>query len=280
MSRKCPFCKEEIELKETDCPYCHRVLIEKIYKSNPTEYKDLGNTNSNRTKTGDLAKSFKIRFINFFNFTKRFKPSQKNNYVYQYDKWKKYKKIFFLLVGVFIIVIFFYFNEEPKNQPINNNKIPAVIPTNNNINVNRTYISLPNGTVLNSAPLYLEGLGELKIENGIDLDAVAKLVKNYPKKSIYTVYIKAKSTYKISEISDGVYDLYFAHGRDWDKESQKFLVNNSYSKFEDNFDFTTKNEYQSDGVNRIYTTFKITLHPVVGGSAKTDTVSENEFSQF
>ncbi len=166
-----------------------------------------------------------------------------------------------------------------RNQPINN-EVPAVIPINSSKNVNRIYNSLPNGTILNSVPLYLKGLGEVKIENGTDLDAVVKLVNNYSKKSIYTVYIKAKSTYKISEISDGVYDLYFAHGKDWHKESQKFLVSNSYSKFEDNFDFTTKYEYQSDGVNRIYTILEITLHPVLGGSAKTDTVSENEFSQF
>lgn len=148
------------------------------------------------------------------------------------------------------------------------------------LNVDRIYNSLPNGTILSSEPLYLEGLGEVKIENGTDLDAVVKLVNNYSKRSICTVYMKAKSTYKISEISDGVYDLYFAHGRDWDKESQRFLVNSSYSRFEDNFDFATTNEYQSDGVKRIYAVFEITLHSVLGGSAKTDRVSENEFSKF
>ena len=109
---------------------------------------------------------------------------------------------------------------------------------------------------------------------------MVKLVRNYSKKSIYTVYVRARSTHTIGEISDGVYGLYFAHGRDWDEESQKFLVNSSYSKFEDNFYFTTEYEYQSDGVKRIYSTLEMTLHPVVGGSAKTDTVSENEFSQF
>lgn len=272
MSRKCPFCKKEIELKETDCPYCHRVIIEKIYKSSPTEHKDLGDVSSNRTKTVNLTQSHRIKFTSFFNLIRRSKPAQKDDYIYEYDRrekqWKRHKKISFLLVGLLIVVVvgFFYsdYLEKQKVQPINN----------------EVYNSLPNGTILNSAPLYLEGLGEVKIENGTDLDAVVKLVKNYPKESIYTVYIKAKSTYKISEISDGVYDLYFAHGRDWDKESQKFLVNNSYSKFEDNFDFTTRNEYQSDGVKRIYTVFEITLHSVLGGSAKTDRVSENEFSQF
>lgn len=125
MSRKCPFCKEEIESKETDCPYCHRVIIEKIYKSSPIEYKDLGNANSNRTKTGNLAKSFKIKFINFFNFTRRPNPSQRNNCVYEYDRWekqrekqwKKRKKISFLLVGLLIVVVaFFYFDYLEKQR--------------------------------------------------------------------------------------------------------------------------------------------------------------------
>ena len=46
MARKCPFCRKEMELKGTDCPYCHRVIIERIYESSPMEHKDLGNVNS------------------------------------------------------------------------------------------------------------------------------------------------------------------------------------------------------------------------------------------
>lgn len=275
MSKKCPFCKKEIELKETDCPYCHCVLIEKIYKSNPSGYKKLDNTNSNKTKAEILFQSFKLNFSKYFNF--------KNNYEYQYDKWKRYKKIFFLIVAVvsvFIVVTIFSLNKEQNRQPINNNPAPDVIPINNNINVNKIYISLPNGTVLKSIPHYLTGPGKLEIKNGTDLDAVAKLVNIDYKKSIYTVYIKANSNYRISKISDGEYELFFAHGRDWDKETKKFLVNNSCSKFEDKFNFTTEKEYQSDGIHTRYHTFKITLHPVIGGSAKTDTVSENEFNQI
>ena len=121
MSRKCPFCKKEIEPKETDCPHCHRVIIEKIYKSSPMEHKDLGNANSNRTEPGNSAKSFKIKLINFLNFTRRSNPYQRNDYVYEYDRWKKqrekHKKISFLLVGLLIVVVaFFYFDSKVYNS--------------------------------------------------------------------------------------------------------------------------------------------------------------------
>jgi len=282
MSRKCPFCKKEIGPDETNCPFCHRVLSEKIYKFNQAEYKDFRNTSFDRIKNNKSKQFLKISLKNIFNFIKKIRFTQENNYyVYQYDKWKKYKKIFFLIVGVFIIIIFFYFNGESKNQPTyhTNNK-PAVVSPSGNINIKKEYNSLPNGTLLNSVPLYLKGLGQLKIENGINFDAVVKLVRSYPRKSIYTVYIKAKSTYKIIGISNGIYNLYFTHGKDWDKENQKFLISRSYSKFEDDFNFTTRDVTKYNGVYEKYSIYEITLHPVLGGSAKTDTISENEFSQF
>jgi len=144
----------------------------------------------------------------------------------------------------------------------------------------KTYNSLLNGTVLNSEPLYLNGFGYILIENGTDSDALAKLVLKDPKISVYTVYIKAKETYKISKISDGLYDLVFAQGKDWSKESKKFLTDNSYSKFEETFKFITKTEQEANGVRRTFSTFKVTLHTVAGGSAKTDAVSEKEFNKY
>jgi len=144
----------------------------------------------------------------------------------------------------------------------------------------KTYNSLPNGTVLNSEPLYLNGMGYIMIENGTDSDALAKLVLKDPNRSVYTVYIKAGETCKISKISDGIYELFFSHGKDWNKENQKFLVNKSYSKFEETFKFVTRTEQQANGVRRTFSTFKVTLHPVTGGSAKTDAVSEEEFNKF
>lgn len=140
----------------------------------------------------------------------------------------------------------------------------------------RPIISLDNGTIINSLAGYLGGLGKLSIDNGTDLDSVAKLI-NGSRKSIITVYIKAHNSYTIDGIAVGRYELFFAHGRDWDSSTNSFLLSRSFSKFEDSFDFTVHDEYRSDGTYQVYSTYSVTLHPVVGGEAKTDTVSEGEF---
>ena len=79
--------------------------------------------------------------------------------------------------------------------------------------------------MINSNPYYLDGLGELKINNGTDRDAVFKLVNTDIGKSIFTVYIKSKNIYRIKKICDGTYKLFFNIGQNWDKTSKRFLVN-------------------------------------------------------
>jgi len=283
-SKKCPFCKEEIDISDTSCPNCRRVFIEII--KNPSS----GSSTRQQNSTFPPERQKKM-LTNFWaglrNLISRIKDKFRRKekiYTYQFDKWKRYKRIIFLSVGIVIIILII--NLVNSFEPSKNNLItpsPTTVQTKTvkpNLKPPREYISLPNGTMINSVPLYLNGLGELKIDNGTNMDTLAKLVKSYPRKSVYTVYIKAKSIYKMTGISDGYYDLYFAHGQDWDKVNQKFLVNTSYSKFEDNFNFVTKDEYLSNSINTRYTIFEVTLHPVLGGSAETDKVSENEFNQF
>jgi len=281
-SKKCPFCKEEISISDTTCPKCQRVLVETIRNfSSNNNAKQQQKSSSENKKLKTIFLTLVANLKNLWNKSKsKFKRKEKI-YTYQFDRWKKYKRFFGLSVIIIIFVLIFYFDDNSDdNSPNRTSQLPNIPKSNNYVKPESEYTSLPNGTLLNSSPLYLEGLGELKIENGTNMDAVAKLVKNYPRKSIYTVYIKAKSSYKITEISDGNYALYFAHGRDWDKLNEKFLVNRSFSKFEDSFDYITKKEYLSDGINTRYTTFEVTLHPVVGGSAETNQVPENEFNKF
>jgi len=278
--KKCPFCKEKIDKNNKTCPKCQRVLIEAIKSTSQAEASNEQDVFKKKkfVRYGLLFMSkLKELFVKIFN---KFKKKEKV-YTYQFDKWKKYKKIIFILAGVVIVVLAINLDNNSKqsqNNPVSNT--PIITQTKTNSKLPSEYVSLSNGTIINSMPSYLNGLGELIIENGTNMDAVAKLVKTYPRQSIYTVYIKAKSTYKITKILDGYYDLYFAHGQDWDKINQKFLVNALYSKFEDGFNFVTKEEYLSDGINTRYTVFEVTLHPVLGGSAETDKVSENEFNQF
>lgn len=271
--KRCPFCKEEISTFNTSCPYCGRVIVETF--KNPS----IRNNAPKHNKSSCCRKIKKV-LINLWNKQKdlidrvkdKFKRKKKI-YTYQFDKWKKYKRIILLLLIIIIIILII--SSSDNNEYSKNDLTISTPPV-----IQKEYIFLSNGTIIDSVSLYLNGLGEISIDNGTSMDALAKLVRNYPHKSVYTVYIKAKSIYKMTEISDGFYDLYFAHGQDWDTVNKKFLINVSYSKFEDGFDFVTQNEYLSDGISTEYTTFEITLHSVLGGSAETDRVSEKEFNQF
>lgn len=144
----------------------------------------------------------------------------------------------------------------------------------------RNYNTLPNGTVINSPIKGGTGLGRLKIDNGTSGDAVTKLVNKRFGISMFTVYIKAESQYTITGISDGVYDLYFQTGRDWEDAKSKFLVSPSFSKFRDNFTFNTTETENYDGIYTNYATYTVTLNPVISGNAKTDTVAEAEFAKY
>jgi len=210
-------------------------------------------------------------------------------------KWNNFKKYILILalLPLFLLIIFISIKKQSNNTYIIHIPAPvSVIPSNENSSVelndtstiqtkdSKTYVSLPNGTVLSKSSYYLKGLGQLKIDNGTNLDAIAKLVNASTNKSIFTVYIKAKNTYSISKISDGNFKLFFNLGNDWDTEIKAFMVNSGYKVFEENFDFTTSEYEEGDYVHTQYATFSVTLNPVIGGQAKTDEINAIEFSNY
>ncbi|MCK5027476.1 MAG: hypothetical protein KAS07_03590 [Candidatus Pacebacteria bacterium] len=142
------------------------------------------------------------------------------------------------------------------------------------IDISALDVSLTNGTVLKQNDYYLSGDGTLEISNGTKLDAVAKLVRNGT--SVYTVYIKANNKFTISNISNGVYWLIFAQGSDWNFLTKKFNKNQQYSAFEETFDFETT----EDDLYYYNSAFEVTLNPVVGGTAETESVDPEQFSQY
>lgn len=134
-------------------------------------------------------------------------------------------------------------------------------------------VSLSTGTVIKRVPGYLHGEGELEIDNGTSDDAVAKLITTGTSGiSVLTVYIKASSNYTIKNISDGTYRLAFAQGLDWDTATKSFTRNQSFSSFDESFDFQTSDTQ--------YTTFTVTLNPVEGGTAQTSSVDGNQFNAY
>jgi len=135
-------------------------------------------------------------------------------------------------------------------------------------------VRLPTGTLLVKE---LHGNGELTIENGLDLDAVAVLSSTEePEVPLLAVYVQANDSCTTARVSDGTYMLYFAVGEDWDEASKKFTKNAGYNRFEHEFEWkTTRSKYKIN-----YTIWTVTLHPVVGGTAGTESLSEDEFPQL
>lgn len=130
--------------------------------------------------------------------------------------------------------------------------------------------SLPNGTVFKKRSAYLQGEGELQISNGTSYDALAKLIRDGA--SVLTVYIKANNIYTMKNISDGTYWLAFAQGMDWNTTTLKFNRNAQASVFDETFDFET--------TATRFTSWEVTLNPVVGGTAQSSDVDQSQFDKY
>jgi len=254
-TKNCAFCKAEIDFDSKECPNCKRMLVEKI--SSSQKYDSHAPEFHSPAKENIIIKSIgRIKNINY--------PKLILN---------KYVAI---LVGVIFFVWIFSGDDGSYNN--SGTKIPLPAPVQqvsensggSNLDLSAFDVSLNTGTVLKRNNTYLSGYGELEIKNGTDLDAVAKLIRGGT--SIFTVYIKANSTYIIKDISDGMYWLAFAQGSNWDSTTQKFRRNIQYSAFDETFDFSTTNTQ--------YTIFEVTLNPVIGGTAETSSVDPAQFNAY
>jgi Ig-like domain from next to BRCA1 gene len=126
---------------------------------------------------------------------------------------------------------------------------------------------LETGTIVHQAGAR-NGDGQLGIENGLDLDAVAVLQRN-DSAVLFAVYVRGRDSFTLTNIPDGTYDLYFTLGEDWDSTNAKFTRRRNLSRFDDLFPFRT--------TSTTYSIWNVTLHPVVGGTAGSESVPEGEF---
>lgn len=281
MSKTCPFCKKKVNSNDAICPHCNRVLREKI-SINKTSYtqpvhQDTVSGKKNKSKN-DFTSFLKLQ-------TKKLKNlfSRNKTYVVGYNNRDKYKLFILIVVALLFFIGLYVKNNKPIPPPI------SVIPNNQSESNNipeisqkdpKDYISLQNGIVFSKKSYYLNGLGELQIKNGTNLDAIAKLVNMTINKSIFTVYIKANNTYTIKNVKDGNYKLFFNLGNDWNSQIKAFNVNSGYEVFEDLFDFTTREYEEGNYIRTRYSKFEVTLNPVIGGQAKTDNVNVVEFANY
>lgn len=257
--KNCPHCKKTIDSNSDVCPNCGRVLIERF------------NSTPKSKPITNVTRSIKKSLITQINHI------IKKISIFRLALWSNFKKIAPYIV-IIAIVLFAIYQKGGNNVPVSvipkNEKnyieptLAPVIPTKEP----KDYISLSNGKIFYRDTNNFWGDGELRINNGSDSDAILKLVNIATNKSVLTVYIKAKSVYDIAKISDGNYKVLFNLGNDWNDQLKAFNQNSSYEVFEENLDFIT--------TNTKYSTFSITLNPVVGGDARTNDVKAEDFGTY
>lgn len=260
--KHCPFCKSSISKSYETCPNCGRVLVEKIFSSK---------TSSSQTKVNQETFGYMDDFGKYV-----------NKFIFLF------RKNILLLIILALIGWAFSSSEGNKYKGNSISIIPNNVELSHQVSVTpaiqgkdpQLYTSLETGTILGGVLKkgYFKGFGELQIDNGSEFDAVAKLVSLSINKSVYTVYIKAHTVFTVDKISDGSYKLFFNLGNDWD--NNKFIENNEYKVFEEDFDFVTTKLRDGKYIETKYTTFNITLNPVIQGKAQTDEVEPVEFANY
>jgi hypothetical protein len=134
--------------------------------------------------------------------------------------------------------------------------------------------SLPSSTVLKKPAR--RGPGSLQVANGNSQDAYLKLADS--SKLVAAFYVKSNSTFTLKRIPDGVYQLLFVSGDDWDAKTKTFTRNASFTKFDRDLEFVTSRQTKGGRIYTRYTRFRVTLNPVIDGTAKTSAIDDREFN--
>lgn len=140
--------------------------------------------------------------------------------------------------------------------------IPTVTPRNNEI----LFDAYPNSNFR----------GELTVDNGTPSHAVAKLIDRRTHQKILSFTISARNKAIIHAIPDGSYDLLFAFGDQLYVRTDRFKTAHGFSKFADTMDFTTRATDESI----VWSKNSVTLHTVISGNARTQSLSRGEFERY
>jgi hypothetical protein len=124
------------------------------------------------------------------------------------------------------------------------------------------------------------GHGTLKISNGCSSHSVVKLVNVALDAAVYAGFVRANSVLNITAIPDGTYRLLFAAGHGWDDIDGRFKQREGSSEFQKPLVYTTTPITEGNRSGYQFNTMSITLNPVVGGTAKTDSISTSEFEKY
>ncbi len=128
---------------------------------------------------------------------------------------------------------------------------------------------LANGAFIRSGSR--SGRGQLTVDNGGGQDAVLTLVRGT--KKVTSFYVRKGRKATVNGVPDGTYKIFFTGGADWDDRARAFTRDCSFKRFEDSLRFRT---IRTATLIR-WSTWKLTLQPVVGGNARTSEVDPDDF---
>jgi hypothetical protein len=118
-----------------------------------------------------------------------------------------------------------------------------------------------------------DGLGKLQIDNGTQYDAIASLVNEVSNVSVRAIFIRSQQNGYMTSIPKGQYHVQFQIGSDYLKYEGRFCRTKCSYEFENKFDYS---ETKSDrGIT--YSSYSVTLHPVLEGTARTKTIPDGLF---
>ncbi len=141
----------------------------------------------------------------------------------------------------------------------------------------RSRFSLPNGTELRKR-LHLNGHGDLSVQNGKSRDAVVHLVDLNTQRTVRTFYVRAGMSFTETQISPGLYGIYFSTGADWSAQGRCFSEDVQYSQFGRNLQYSETHNEEAGKVE--YSHYEITLQPVRGGDVALIPSNKDSFDRM
>ena len=135
----------------------------------------------------------------------------------------------------------------------------------------------------NGIPPVLEtpsGAGQLTVQNGTESDALVKVVSLTGPKLWQKVLVPVGGQRKIEGVPNGHFLILFALADSIDENTEELNGNPRASKFEKSLAYTTSSKLEGKSIVTTTTSYSLTLHPVVGGNAKTEKIGIDEFKKF
>ncbi len=137
-----------------------------------------------------------------------------------------------------------------------------------------------HGIPPNLPELGVLGYGEMTIHNGTGDDALIKVVSLSSDKLWRKSLAKAGEKITLQDVPDGHYLIFFALAQSIDGATGRLSEDAHASRFEKAVLFSTGSRLDGTTIKTTTTRYSMTLHPVIGGNARTKDVSIEEFEKY